>query len=79
MTLLIVIFGEAIPKAYGIHNDQFAFRVAKPLYAIRGVFYPFIKVFSVISDSFLQLVGKEQRGRMIITEEEVKTKVPMIS
>jgi Mg2+/Co2+ transporter CorB len=42
MTLLIVIFSEAVPKAYGMHNNKFAFLVSKPLYVIRGVFYPFV-------------------------------------
>jgi putative hemolysin len=72
MTLLIVVFGEAVPKAYGIHNTKFAFLVAKPLYAIRGGFYPFVKVFSEVSDVFLHLLGKEQRGKTVVTEEQVK-------
>jgi putative hemolysin len=72
MTLLIVVFGEAVPKAYGIHNTQFAFLVAKPLYAIRGAFYPFVKVFSEVSDVFIHLFGKEQRGKTVVTEEQVK-------
>jgi putative hemolysin len=72
MTLLIVVFGEAVPKAYGIHNTKFAFLVAKPLYAIRGVLYPFVKVFSDVSDVFLHLLGKEQRGKTVVTEEQVK-------
>jgi putative hemolysin len=72
MTLLIVVFGEAVPKAYGIHNTKFALLVAKPLYAIRGVFYPFVKAFSAVSDLFLHLLGKEQRGKTMVTEEQVK-------
>ncbi|HUV03379.1 MAG TPA: hemolysin family protein [Desulfobacteria bacterium] len=72
MTLLIVVFGEAIPKAYGIHNDKFAFLVSRPLYVLRGVFYPLVKAFSVVSDLFLHLLGKEQRKRAVVTEEQVK-------
>jgi putative hemolysin len=72
MTLLIVIFGEAVPKAYGIHNNKFAFLVSKPIYAIRGVFYPLVKAFSVVSDMFLHLLGKEQRKKTVVTEEQVK-------
>jgi putative hemolysin len=72
MTLLIVVFGEAIPKAYGIHNDKFAFLVSRPLYVLRGAFYPLVKAFSVVSDVFLHLMGKEQRGKTVVTEEQVK-------
>jgi len=72
MTLLIVVFGEAIPKAYGIHNNKFAFLVSRPLYAIRGVFYPLVKAFSAVSDVFLHLLGKEQRVKTIVTDEQVK-------
>jgi putative hemolysin len=72
MTLLIVVFGEAIPKAYGIHNDKFAFLVSRPLYVLRGVFYPLVKAFSVVSDLFLIILRKEQRKRTVVTEEQVK-------
>lgn len=73
MTSLIVIFGEAIPKAYGMNNEQFAFRVSKSLYFIRKIFYPIAKAFGMISDAFLNILGKEERGKFIVTEEEIKT------
>ena len=72
MTLIIVIFGEAIPKAYGFHNDDFAFLVAKPLSVVHGIFFPFVQVFSRISEVFLALLGKEQIGGIVVTEEQVK-------
>ncbi len=73
MTSLIVIFGEVIPKAYGINNAQFAFKVSKHLRLIRTIFYPIVKAFTVISDAFLKMLGKEKRGKLIVTEEEIKT------
>ena len=73
MTSLIVIFGEVIPKAYGINNAQFAFKVSKYLHLIRTIFYPIVKAFTVISDAFLKIMGKEKRGKLIVTEEEIKT------
>jgi len=73
MTSLIVIFGEVIPKAYGINNEEFAFKVSRYLYLIRTTFYPFVKAFTVISDAFLNIMGKEKRGKLIVTEEEIKT------
>jgi CBS domain containing-hemolysin-like protein len=77
MTLLIVIFGEAIPKAYGIHNDAFAFRAAKPLYLVRGIFYPVAKLFSLVSEPILKLLGKERQVKTLVTEEEVKALIAL--
>lgn len=73
MTSLIIIFGEVIPKAYGINNEEFAFKVSRYLHFIRTTFYPFVKAFTVISDAFLNIMGKEKRGKLIVTEEEIKT------
>ncbi|HDS44509.1 MAG TPA: HlyC/CorC family transporter [Methanomicrobia archaeon] len=77
MTFLIVIFSEAIPKAYGIHNDAFAFRTAKALYLIRGVFYTVTKLFSYLSEPFLKLLGKELKEKVLVTEEEVKALIAL--
>jgi putative hemolysin len=77
MTLIIVIFGEATPKAYGIHNEAFAFRVARPLYLVHRIFFPAVKAFSAVSDVLLKLLGKEQRRRAVVTEKEVKTLIAL--
>ncbi len=73
MTLLIVVFGEAMPKAFGINNQKFALQVSRPLYIIRKAFHPVVKTFTFVSDAFLKVMGKEERGQLIITEEEIKT------
>jgi putative hemolysin len=72
MTLLVVVFGEAIPKAYGIHNEKFAFRVAKPLYVLTIVFSPVSRGLSVLSNVFLRVLGKEVGKKALVTEEEIK-------
>jgi len=72
MTLLIVIFGEALPKAYGINNERFAFKVAKPLYWIRVIFYPAVKAFARLSDTILKVLGKERKEGLVITEDRIK-------
>lgn len=73
MTSLIIIFGEVLPKAYGINNEQFAFKVSRHLRLIRTIFYPIVKAFTVISDAFLKMLGEKKRGKLIVTEEEIKT------
>jgi putative hemolysin len=72
MTLLVVVFGEAIPKAYGIHNEKFAFRVARSLNILTLIFSPVSRGLSALSNVFLKILGKEVGKRALITEEEIK-------
>jgi CBS domain containing-hemolysin-like protein len=72
MTFLVVVFGEAIPKAYGIHNEKFAFRVSRPLNIITFVFSPISLGLSTLSNVFLKILGKEVGKKALITEEEIK-------
>ena len=72
MTLIVVVFGEAIPKAYGIHNEKFAFRVAKYLNLLTVIFSPIAKGLSILSNVFLKMLGKEVEKKGLITEEEIK-------
>ena len=72
MTMLVVVFGEAIPKAYGIHNESFAFRVARHLNVLTYVLSPISKGLSALSNLFLKLLGKETRMKSVVTEEEIK-------
>jgi putative hemolysin len=72
MTFLVVVFGEAIPKAYGIHNDKFAYQVARPLNFLTIVFSPISRSLSVLSNVFLRFLGKEIGKKALITEEEIK-------
>jgi len=72
MTLLVVVFGEAIPKAYGIHNEKFAFRVAKYLNFLTKIFSPISRGLSALSNVFLRILGKEVGKKALVTEEEIK-------
>ena len=72
MTLLVVVFGEAIPKAYGIHNEKFAFKVAKSLNILTIFFSPVSRGLSALSNVFLRTLGKEVGKKALVTEEEIK-------
>jgi CBS domain containing-hemolysin-like protein len=72
MTLLVVVFGESIPKAYGIHNERFAYRVAKSLNVITIIFSPVSRGLSALSNVFLKVLGKEVGNKGVVTEEEIK-------
>lgn len=72
MTLLVVVFGEAIPKAYGIHNEKFAFKVARSLNIFTIFFSPVSRGLSALSNVFLRILGKEVGKKALVTEEEIK-------
>ena len=72
MTLLVVVFGESIPKAYGIHNEKFAFRVAISLNVLTIVFSPISRGLASLSNVFLKILGKEVDKKALVTEEEIK-------
>jgi CBS domain containing-hemolysin-like protein len=72
MTLLVVVFGEAIPKAYGIHNEKFAFKVARYLNFLTIIFSPITRGLSALSNVFLHILGKEVGKKAVFTEEEIK-------
>jgi CBS domain containing-hemolysin-like protein len=71
MTLVIVIFGEATPKAFGINNEEFALKIAKHLLIIKRIFFPAARLFSEISDALLKLVGVKKERKAAVTEEEI--------
>ena len=58
MTLLVVVFGEAIPKAYGIHNEKYAFRVSRSLSILIFVFSPISRGLSAFSRIFLSILQR---------------------
>lgn len=72
MTLLVIVFGETIPKAYGIHNDKFTLRAAKYLNFLTVVFSPVSRGLSAFSNMFLRILGKEVVKKALVTEEEIK-------
>lgn len=72
MTLAIVIFGEATPKAFGIHNEEFAFKVAKYILIVKKIFYPVANLFTKISNFIIRISGLKKSERVGVTENEIK-------
>ena len=71
MTFFVIIFGEALPKAFGVNNYKFAIRIARPLYFIRKIFYPPAKALYSFSKIILKTFKKENEKSMV-DEEEIK-------
>jgi CBS domain containing-hemolysin-like protein len=72
MTLIVVVFAEAIPKSYGISNYKFAFKSARALQIITIIFSPLSKSLAWFTNIFLRMIGKEKKKRALITEDEIK-------
>ena len=72
MTLVVVVFAEAIPKSFGIGNYKFAFRSARVLQIITIIFSPLSKSLSFFSNIFLRISGIRKKQKSLITEDEIK-------
>ena len=71
MFFLVIIFSEATPKAFGIKNESLLLRVARMLYIITMMFYPFVKLLNLIINGLLALFGKKSAKDMPVTEDEI--------
>jgi len=58
---LILVFGEIVPKSYGLgHAEDWSLRVARPLTVVERVFTPVVVVFDVTTRRLTALVGGDQ-------------------
>src|SRR5919108_82003 len=74
-TSLHITVGEQVPKIYSIvHAEGTARRIARPLYAFRAVFKPFIWLLNTASNWMLRLVGVNARAEFeeITSSEDLK-------
>jgi len=71
MFLLVIVFSEATPKAFGIKNEGLVLRVARPLLFVTKLFYPFVILLNSISNGLLSLVGERRRKDTSVTEDEI--------
>ncbi|MEN8222598.1 MAG: hemolysin family protein [Acidobacteriota bacterium] len=70
-TLIILIFAEIIPKSYAFrHGDRLSSLYALPIRFFSIVFYPFAKVFALLSS--LLIPGKGKKKKKDITTDELK-------
>ena len=70
MTILILIFGEILPKTYAKTNpERFALRFSGLLYAIMKVLYPIVVCFMGLQ----KLVSRKKGEQVTMTEEELES------
>ncbi len=74
LTLLILIFGEIVPKSFAtIKAESLSLLYAKPVYFIMTILTPLSFLMNKLSDGMLFLFHVDTKDRPVITENELMT------
>ena len=66
---VVLVFGEILPKSYGLgHAEQWALSSARPLTVIQAALYPVVAVFDLLTRRLGTLVGGSQHIERPYTE-----------
>ena len=71
MFFLLLLFGEAIPKALGLQNEKFALRVARSFLFIKNLFHPVVLLIVGLTKKVNKFFGKTEKKGHYITEQEI--------
>lgn len=76
LTLLILLFGEIVPKTWAMYNNEkLALMYSRIVYTLMQVLTPVIFVVDIISGALLHLLHIDPTKRSMMTESELKTYV----
>ena len=76
LTLLVLIFGEIVPKTWAMcNNEKLSLAYARPIYFLMQLLTPVIFIIDKISGAFLKLLHIDSSSRVTMTESELKTYV----
>ena len=70
MFFILLIFGEAIPKAFGLQNEKFSLKIARFLSFITNLFNPLVLLLTGLTKKVNRFLGRSERGHYI-TEHEI--------
>lgn len=74
MTLVILIFGEIIPKSIAVRfQEEVALRVGRPIRLLTQILSPLVTVFDGLSRLVIKLLGGGDSSPTRVTEEEIQT------
>ncbi len=72
VTVLILIFGEVIPKTLAVHHSQrLALAYVNPLRIIELSLYPFVLALDRIGFGFSRLIGVSDEDKKLVSEGEI--------
>jgi Mg2+/Co2+ transporter CorB len=78
MTLLIVIFGEVLPKTFAIrHAETTALALSYPLYAVFIILYPVSTCVNTITRGVLKLLGVRGSSNITNASDEIRGTIEM--
>ncbi|MFT3910650.1 MAG: hemolysin family protein [Ferruginibacter sp.] len=76
VTFLSIIFGELIPKKFGlIRAEKIARHVARPMNALSTVIHPFVWFLSGITNLIFKIFNIKKASDNSVTEEEIKAMI----
>jgi putative hemolysin len=76
VTILVLVFGDAIPKTSASHQaEKISFAVAPSIRVVSWILTPFVIVLSWITSNFGRLVGARPVGRSLVSAEEIRTMI----
>ncbi|MDE7477245.1 MAG: DUF21 domain-containing protein, partial [Lachnospiraceae bacterium] len=76
LTLLVLIFGEIVPKTWAMcNNEKLSLTYARVIYFLMQILTPVIFIIDKISGIFLKFLHIDQSSRTMMTETELKTYV----
>lgn len=72
--MLILIFGEFVPKRFGIKSpEKIAYKNIKRIYFLSKIFYPLTYIINIVSNSVVKIFGIDPNEiDANITEEEIR-------
>jgi CBS domain containing-hemolysin-like protein len=78
-TIILLLFGEVVPKILAINNaERFALSVSFPLSIFARMLYFPLRALLALTNAFLRLLGiSEDQQEAAVTEEELKTLVAL--
>jgi len=76
VTIILLIFGDAIPKTTASsHSEKISLSVAGSVRVISWVLSPFVFLLSWITIAFGKLFGGKPVGHSLVSEEEIRTMI----
>lgn len=71
MFVLVIVFSESTPKAFGRTNEKWALRSAKFIHIFTKLFYPAVVLVRLMSNGLLHLLGKTENEPDLVTEQKI--------
>lgn len=76
VTVLILVFGEVIPKSLAAHHaERLALFYVRPVELLSWLLYPFVVVLSRIGLGFTRMAAELREVKGTVTEEEIRTAI----